>query len=90
MPRLLRFMAQNDVLSVPWRPPMPRVESPLGGSILTTSAPRSPNSRVQNGPAMTWVKSRTLTPWSACFTVSPRLTDRILPQLLRALAQMAE
>ena len=71
MPRLLRLTAQNPVLSVPWRPPMPRVVSPLGGSTLTTSAPRSPSSMVQNGPAITCVKSRTRIPASACFTISP-------------------
>lgn len=38
--------------------------SPSGGSTLITSAPRSPSSMVQNGPAMTLDRSRTLTPSS--------------------------
>ena len=41
----------------------PRVSSPRSGSsILTTSAPMSPMSMVQKGPAMVRVRSTTLTP----------------------------
>ena len=40
-----------------------RVWSPLsGGSILITSAPMSPSSIEQNGPAITWLTSKTRTP----------------------------
>src|SRR6266853_5312760 len=36
--------------------------SPVGGSSLMTSAPRSPSSIVQYGPARAWVRSRTRIP----------------------------
>ena len=47
MLRLLRFMFRKPRLSAPFilKPIAPRVWSPLpGGSILITSAPRSPSS----------------------------------------------
>ena len=44
--------------------PQPRVESPSGGSTLTTSAPRSPRSIVQYGPARTVEQSTTRRPAS--------------------------
>ena len=66
MLRLLRLIAwkYSDV------PPMKcggisRVLSPVGGSILMTSAPRSASICVLNGPARAWVKSRMRTPASS-------------------------
>ena len=44
--------------------PQPRVASPSGGSTLTTSAPRSPSSIVQYGPARTVEQSTTRRPAS--------------------------
>ena len=44
--------------------PQPRVESPSGGSTLTTSAPRSARSIVQYGPARTVEQSTTRRPAS--------------------------
>src|SRR5262249_27248357 len=41
-----------------------RVVSPSGGSILTTSAPRSPSCWAAHGPSTTVVQSRILTPLS--------------------------
>src|SRR5262245_23965150 len=76
IPRLLRLMPQKPGLSVPRLPAIVRVGSPSGGSTLTTSAPRSPRSIVQKGPAITCVASTTRRPASACFTLgsppSPR------------------
>src|SRR4051812_44962537 len=63
MLRLLRFRARKPPLSAPLRrkPMARRVWSPVpGGSTFTTSAPMSPSSMQQNGPAMTWLTSRTL------------------------------
>ena len=62
MPRLPRLTAANAALSVPTRAPICRVVSPSGGSTLMTSAPRSDNCIAQNGPAMTWPRSRTRMP----------------------------
>src|SRR6476659_8335897 len=42
--------------------PRTRVVSPSGGSIFTTSAPRSPNCCAAHGPSTTVVQSRILTP----------------------------
>src|ERR1700730_5846469 len=42
--------------------PKARIQSPSGGSILVTSAPRSARCVVARGPASPWVKSRTLIP----------------------------
>src|SRR5262245_37553855 len=60
--RLPRLTALKLGLSDPTAPGIWRVESPAGGSILTTSAPRSARSVAQNGPAITCVTSRTRTP----------------------------
>ena len=43
---------------------------------LMTSAPRSPRTRVPNGPASTWVKSRTRIPASGARGVSARRSSR--------------
>src|SRR5262245_43039819 len=79
IPRLLRLMLQKPGLSVPRLPAIVRVVSPSGGSTLTTSAPRSPRSIVQNGPAITWVASRTRTPSRACFTTASTARARPAP-----------
>ena len=63
--RLPRLTALKLGLSVPTAPGIVRVESPLGGSILITSAPRSASSIVQKGPAITCVRSMTRSPASA-------------------------
>src|SRR5689334_8637087 len=63
MLRLLRFSARKPPLSSPFRrkPIARRVWSPMpGGSTLMTSAPMSPSSMQQKGPAITWLTSRTL------------------------------
>src|SRR6476661_4666403 len=65
MPRLPRLTALKLGLSPPEPPGIWRVESPVGGSTLITSAPRSASSIAQNGPAMTCVTSRTRIPASA-------------------------
>ena len=62
MPRFPRLTALKLGLSVPTAPAMRRVESPSGGSILMTSAPRSASIIAQNGPAITWVTSITRIP----------------------------
>src|SRR3954467_415040 len=65
MLRLLRFMFRKPMESGPFilNPIEPRVWSPPpGGSILITSAPRSPSSMHAYGPAMTWLMSSTRTP----------------------------
>src|SRR3569623_577024 len=65
MLRLLRFMLRKPMESGPFilNPIEPRVWSPEpGGSILITSAPRSPSSMHAYGPAITWLMSRTRTP----------------------------
>src|ERR1700722_245726 len=49
----------------------PRPESPPGGSILMTPAPRSRSVFVQSGPASTRVKSITLIPSSGAFISVP-------------------
>src|SRR5271166_6315205 len=74
MLRLLRFMLRKPRLSLPFslKPIALRVWSPVsGGSILMTSAPMSPSNIEQNGPAITWLTSRTRTPLSG----SPELDD---------------
>src|SRR6476660_10426633 len=63
--RLPRFTALKLGLSVPEAPGIWRVESPAGGSTLTTVAPRSASIIAQNGPAITCVTSRTRMPSSA-------------------------
>src|SRR5258706_2952431 len=65
MLRLPRLTALKLGLSAPTAPGICRVESPAGGSILITSAPRSASSIEQNGPAMTCVTSSTRSPFSA-------------------------
>ena len=65
MLRLLRLSARNARLSSPFsdRPHDRRVWSPASGfSTLMTSAPRSARIIVQNGPAMTCVRSSTVMP----------------------------
>ena len=52
----------HDFVVVANRLPVDRVESPDGGSILITSAPRSARTVAQKGPAMNCVTSRTRTP----------------------------
>src|SRR6266480_423203 len=60
---LLRFTDMKYVASPPTKGGQLRVSSPLpGSSILTTSAPMSPSSIAQNGPARTRVRSSTRTP----------------------------
>src|SRR6476661_8337133 len=63
--RLPRLTALKLGLSPATAPGIWRVESPDGGSILITSAPRSASSIAQNGPAITCVTSRTRIPASA-------------------------
>src|SRR5262249_27118371 len=63
--RLPRLTALKLGLSIPTAPGICRVESPAGGSILITSAPKSASSIAQNGPAITCVTSRTRRPSSA-------------------------
>ncbi|MNJ76148.1 hypothetical protein D3C77_733670 [compost metagenome] len=61
--RLLRFSERKDTLILlPVMPPAGacRCHSPVGGSILITSAPRSPRRCAANGPAMAMEQSRTL------------------------------
>ena len=65
--RLLRFMLMKPRLSSPFslKPIALRDWSPpSGGSTLITSAPMSPSSMQQKGPAMTWLRSRTRRPLS--------------------------
>jgi len=57
--RLPRLTALKLGLSAPTAPGIRRVESPAGGSILITSAPRSASTIAQYGPAITCVTSRT-------------------------------
>src|SRR4051812_17137257 len=52
--------------------PQARATSPVGGSTLITSAPRSASSIVQNGPDSTWVRSTTRSPASGPVTAPPR------------------
>src|SRR3546814_6467588 len=63
--RLLRFMFRKPMLSGPFilNPMAPRVWSPVGGSTLMTSAPISARSMQANGPAMTWLTSKTRMPF---------------------------
>src|SRR5262245_57279774 len=63
--RLPRLTALKLGLSEPDAPTICRVESPDGGSILMTSAPRSARIVEQKGPAMNCVTSRTRTSSSA-------------------------
>src|SRR5437667_464671 len=71
---LLRLTDMKYVDSSPANGGQPRVSSPLpGSSILMTSAPMSPSSIAQYGPARTRVRSRTRIPfsgWSARGTAS--------------------
>src|SRR6267142_3248002 len=53
--------------------PSCRVVSPSGGSILTTSAPRSPSCWAAHGPSTTVVQSTTRTPLSGPDTAGARL-----------------
>src|SRR5258708_1597136 len=64
-----------------------RVVSPSGGSILITSAPRSPSCWAAHGPSTTVVQSRILTPSNgpAIDATSPVLSPR-LPQVGHACA----
>src|SRR5208337_1840987 len=65
MLRLLRLKLRKAAVRPPrCGPTLRRIESPSGGSILMTSAPRSPSSCVQNGPEMTAVRSRMRKPIS--------------------------
>src|SRR5687767_4988419 len=64
---LLRFTDMKYVDSPPENGGQPRVSSPLpGSSTLMTSAPMSPSSMAQYGPASTRVRSRTRTPFNGC------------------------
>src|SRR5947207_9238673 len=63
--RFPRLTALKGGLSAPTAPGICLVESPAGGSILITSAPRSARSIAQNGPAITCVTSSTRKPSSA-------------------------
>src|SRR5919107_5873292 len=57
----------------------PRVSSPWpGGSILTTSAPRSPSHWPQSGPARTLEKSRTRIPDSGVISIRLGLAEHPL------------
>lgn len=73
MQRLLRAsLSQLSVAPVAVIVPKVRIVSPLpGSSTLTTSAPNSPSTVAQNGPASTLDRSRTRTPSSAFFFGSP-------------------
>src|SRR5258706_12029358 len=63
--RLLRLTARWIELMPGWRAtPAARAMSPSGGSILITSAPRSPRIWVASGPSTTAVRSMTVTPAS--------------------------
>src|SRR5258708_12442515 len=64
-----------------------RVVSPAGGSILITSAPRSPSCWAAHGPSTTVVQSRILTPSNgpAIDVTSTMLSPR-LPQVGHACA----
>src|SRR3954471_18902424 len=65
MLRLLRLVCRNIAPMPMFRAGrMKRVESPCGGSTLTTSAPNSPRICVAYGPMTTVVRSRTRTPAS--------------------------
>ena len=58
--RLFRLRLRTYSVSPPTNvSPVRRMASPSGGSILMTSAPRSPSSMVQSGPAIICVKSAT-------------------------------
>ena len=62
--RLLRFTARKAV-PMPWLAGDSHLRAsspPTGRSTLITSAPKSPSSWVQNGPAMFCVRSRTVMP----------------------------
>ena len=60
---LLRLRPRKNVLHPSHNGAHARVSSPrVGSSILSTSAPMSPRSMAQNGPARTRVKSTTLSP----------------------------
>src|SRR6058998_2193840 len=63
--RFPRLTALKLGLSPRTAPGICRVESPDGGSILITSAPRSARTIAQNGPAITCVTSSTRRPSSA-------------------------
>src|SRR5262245_17287011 len=81
--RFPRLTALKLWLSVPADPAICLVESPLGGSILMTSAPRSASSIAQKGPAITCVTSSTLRPASACGPRGPSplgLISRLVPE----------
>src|SRR5690349_11137230 len=65
MLRLLRLTDMKYVDSPPANGGQPRVSSPLpGSSTLITSAPMSPSSMAQYGPAKTRVRSSTRMPFS--------------------------
>ena len=65
MLRFPRLTALKAGVSFPAAPGIWRVESPVGGSTLTTMAPRSASIIEQYGPAITCVTSRTRMPWRA-------------------------
>src|SRR6185295_9563040 len=58
-----------------------RVVSPSGGSILMTSAPRSPNCCAAQGPSTTVVQSRIRTPLSGPAIASPPFSGGHLSRL---------
>src|ERR1700722_20352798 len=60
--RLPRLTALKLGLSAPIAPGICRVESPAGGSILITSAPRAASTIAQHGPAITCGASSTRSP----------------------------
>src|SRR3970040_1307205 len=64
MPRLFRFVSRKNRLFSGWASPpekggMLRPHSPPAGSTLKTSAPKSPRSFSERGPAIPWLTSRT-------------------------------
>src|SRR5688500_18806723 len=64
---LFRFTDMKYVDSPPANGGQPRVSSPLpGSSTLMTSAPMSPSSIAQYGPARTRVRSSTRIPFNGC------------------------
>src|SRR2546426_11154979 len=83
------FIEQQDSLPIDFPManggPHCRVSSPLGGSILMTSAPRLASVIVQRGLLSTRVRSMTRIPWSGCmrdllhFTVQAALDAGYLP-----------
>ena len=81
MERLLRLVVRKTAAMPLLRPgPMPRAISPVGVSILITSAPMSPNICAAHGPMTTVVRSTTRIP-SNVPAISPPLLLLVIPAL---------